>query len=362
MNPAEQTALELIGRTIARTAPATWPEAIDGAAVLDAATMHGVGPLFYDALVQSGRLDRIPRQVAEALRDQARELAALDLVRGRELLALERRLAERGVPVILLKGAALARTHYVHGGMRPRCDDDLLVRRTDVARAEAVLAESGYSEELNSGGELASTQRMWLKVDGFGIRHVVDLHWELSNRPRFARAFPFDDVWARSMPVPGLAHARCAPPAEALLLACVHLAAHHHDLERLIWYYDIHVLVRALDERDIAALAGRIRANSFGGVVRHALAATQRWLGTEIPPALLIEGGRFEPLSLYRQLRDDLRCTPRLGQKLRLLREHAVPPPSYMMARFGARSRALLPALYMRRAARAAMRMLLRAR
>src|SRR5512143_3479017 len=49
-----------------------------------------------------------------------------------------------GVQMLLLKGTALAYTHYPRPHLRPRNDVDLLVRPADLARVGAVLVSAGF--------------------------------------------------------------------------------------------------------------------------------------------------------------------------------------------------------------------------
>ena len=92
------------------------------------AEYHGVWPL-----VAGG---------AGALRD----VAAVELLRKRELLEVLRALDDAGVAPLLLKGAALAYSIYPSPVLRPRADTDLLIPDDDRERLEqALLAHHAFS-------------------------------------------------------------------------------------------------------------------------------------------------------------------------------------------------------------------------
>src|SRR5262245_40825590 len=95
---------------------------------LDAAAAHRVRPLLAWRLHQSGELAQWPATIRTALTDAARGEAAVDVVRRQELGRLLDAFARAGIPVVVLKGAALACSTYPEPWLRPREDTDLLVR------------------------------------------------------------------------------------------------------------------------------------------------------------------------------------------------------------------------------------------
>ena len=71
------------------------------------------------------------------------------MVRAAELRAVLEALARQGLPVLLLKGAALAYTLYPEPHLRNRCDADLLLPSRDEAEcAGRVLQTLGYQQPM----------------------------------------------------------------------------------------------------------------------------------------------------------------------------------------------------------------------
>jgi hypothetical protein len=76
---------------------------------------------------------------------------------------------EAGIPVLLLKGAGLARWLYPAGTVRPALDVDLLVDPMHLRRAEALLRAQGWEHPWYP----APHAREWRKP---GTSSTIDLH------------------------------------------------------------------------------------------------------------------------------------------------------------------------------------------
>lgn len=331
--------------SLMRGEPVEWPADLDAAEFLRDADAHGATPLIAWQLRRNRQL-QIPAEVAAAIESTARAVTSLDVVRRHVVDALLDRFAAARIPLLVIKGAALARTHYAHSSLRPRCDADVFIDRASLPQVAEVLREAGFHEESGSGGELISRQRMWVRIDAVGVRHCIDLHWALSNRQRYAGAFSFEELWSRGA-ILRASDVRMPSPADALLIAAMHLAGHHQGDERLIWLYDIHLLHGAIAPHELQAAALLARERGLDLALDTAIALALRWFGDGHEETLR---ALMKPTELQ-ELVDDLRCTPGVRQKLRLMREHLFPPAAYVMEKYGAHSRAALPALYVRRAA-----------
>ena len=335
----------------------------DAAALLALARAERV-----DAIVAYGLRDNAtnswPVSARAALGEYLRQHLVLESIRQRELVRTVGAFAEAGVDMLLIKGAALAYTVYPAPHLRPRDDTDVFVRHDDLHRAGQVLLACGYERIEEPDAELASTQRHYSLVDGAGLRHIVDLHWRIAIPRVFAGALTFEDAWPRAACVPALAaSARTLGIADALLLACLHRVAHHHDAPDLLWLWDIHLLAARLGnaDRDVfaaaAARAGicqvsvrglQLARDHFGSRVETIVAALETARAGEEEASAAFLGG----LSKVGELRADWRALPGWRTRLRLLREHLFPPASHMRALHG--PHAFLPWIYCRRILRGA--------
>ncbi|HEV7237986.1 MAG TPA: nucleotidyltransferase family protein [Thermoanaerobaculia bacterium] len=337
--------------SLMRAEDVAW-EVADAEAFLQASNAHGATPLIAYRIREERR--GIAATLAAHLETEARTHMAHEVVRQRELSQLLDQFESPAIPMLVIKGAALARTHYAHTWLRPRCDTDILIERERLEEIAEVFGRAGYAEEPSSGGELISRQRMWARIDNLGIRHCIDLHWELSNRARYARAFSFRELWSRGVAFHG-PEIRMPAPGDALLIAALHLVGHHQSAPRLIWLYDIHLLHASMSIEELQAAAALARERKMVMAFDVALALSLRWFGDRRDDVI----AHRAPTAIA-ELIDDLRCTPGIRSKLRLMGEHLFPPAAYVMEKYGVTSRAALPALYLRRAVGASTRLLRR--
>jgi len=305
--------------------------------------------------------------------DDLRAEAAVDVLRERELRAVLPALAAAGVRPILIKGAALAYSHYPRPELRLRQDTDMMIADADRDAVAQVLTGLGYQRQTEVDGELTTAQFHFDRRDASGVMHAFDVHWRITNARAFADALTYEEMARDAAPIPALGpDAWGSSPQHALLLACIHRVAHHADTDDLLWLYDIHLLAQGTDA-DAAAFAalasargmravctrGLDRASAaFGGIDRRWLAALSNANGAgksderEAQAAAFLRG----PMSLAGILKTDLAATPGWRRRLRILWEHLFPKRAFMYERYHTRSAIALPFLYLYRIVRGAPR------
>jgi Uncharacterised nucleotidyltransferase len=317
---------------------------------------HGVAPLVYAT-------SRVAELRAEAMKAAAVEPLRLDDLR--EVLAA---LAARGVKTLLMKGSALAYEVFPSPDLRPRSDTDLLLDPADFADAREALLRLGFEERLTSGDEHGIRQAAFARADRFGVEHVYDVHWAIANSPVFANVLRLAEI--EGVPLPRISdHAFALPHVEALLLACIHRVAHHHDSERLLWLCDIDLLRSRMTAEEHARFWRHASERRVAGVCARSIELAEGWLGrSPSHPAedylSASELARSEP---SRRFLDrgityggvtlaNLRALP-WRARIQRLRQLAFPPAAFMHQSFPARSRAALPWLYVYRGARGVARL-----
>jgi hypothetical protein len=325
-------------------------------------------------VLAAARDEEVHLLVADRLRlpslvDELRAASALEAAREHELREVLARLADAGVRPILVKGAALGRTHYARPELRPRTDTDVMIPLDSDEAVTRVLLTLGYQRVSEVDGMLMTGQFHFHKTDGNGLFHALDIHRRISNVRAFADVLTYDDLSRDAVPVPSLGpHAWSPSPVHALLIACVHRVAHHGDTDRLLWLFDVHLLAEGLSPREhgsftALAVARRVRAVciktlglaqvAFGG--RHVMWPTSPAdaRGIVEPTAAFLRPGGLRQIDL---LRADLAATPSFRTRLQLLNEHLFPSSSFMYARYRTRLKLALPWLYLHRILSAAPR------
>jgi hypothetical protein len=353
-------AAALLGDASASASLHAWP----ADEVLAAAEGHGVLPLLSATAAGVG----LGAEAHAVLLTRARQMAAADLVREHELRRVLAALDAAGVQPLLLKGAALAYSHYARSDLRPRLDSDLLIPVADRPAATSALEAAGYRALPHVTGDLLMYQASFVTPAAGAPLHVVDLHWRIANPQAFGRVLEYEELEAAAEPLASLAPgARGLGRVHALVLACVHRVAHHADAPLLIWLYDIHLLassMNAVEWREFATLA---TGRGVGAVCRRSLELSVERFATPVPAEVLSSaalGGadahRTPAAAYLRQARRaagmwwDFKLLPSWRDRARLARQHVFPPVEYMRDVYAPASGAPLAVLYARRAWRGA--------
>lgn len=334
-----------------------WPDDLTDGEVR-ALVLHGVAPLVYAAA-------RVPQLRGEAIR-----AAALEALRAEDVRGVLEALASSNVATLVLKGTALAYDLYTSPDLRPRGDTDLLIAARDLDAARAVFVRLGFEEQPLSGDEHGMRQTVFTRADTSGVVQMYDVHWAVANTPLFASALAFDDLLTHARPLSALgSHALGLSDVDALLLACIHRVAHHHDSDRIVWLADI-ALLRDRMSRDEherfwrAAAKARIvgacmvsvrRANEW--MSRPVENRADEWLSRD--ELEREEASRVfldRDLTRGELLAANLRALPWRARVQRVW-QVAFPPARFVQQSFGTRSRLMLPWLYVARGVRGVLRL-----
>lgn len=321
-----------------------WPEITDA----DAAAFReqGLGPLVYAS-------SHAPALRAEALGAAVAEPLRLDDLR--ELLG-----ALPFAPLVL-KGTALAYQLYRAPEHRPRADTDLLIEQGELETVRTTMRSLGYVERLGSGDEHGVRQTLFVRNDSFGIEHAYDVHWAIANSAVFDGMLRVDELRARSVDIPNVG--RGLSRVDALLLACVHRVAHHHDSDRLIWLYDIQLLRERMSPEEHARFWELAIERRVAAICARSVTLADQWLvvdGHDLPANIPDD----EPSRTYLD-RHMTRASVMLSElraltwrtRARRLWQLAFPPVAFMRQSFSMRSRLALPWLYVYRALRGVARL-----
>lgn len=241
---------------------------------------------------------RVPDEVLTtahrmAMVEEFRSLAVRSALDG----ALEV-LAREEVPVVLLKGSALAGS-YPHFADRPMKDLDLLTAAEDGERGWTALRRAGWGE--GGYGDLGAFFRRHHHMAPLfspGRQPIrLELHRELLPR---GAPFPLEGatVLSRSLPGPPGSSARLPSPTDALLHAALHLAwSHMFLLGAWRTLRDVAVLASSVDWADAIDEAERIRGTT---ALYWTLWLARELVEAEIPETVLEELAPPLPAALRR--------------------------------------------------------------
>jgi Uncharacterised nucleotidyltransferase len=229
-----------------RATPPAWTE-FEWRTARAAAVMHGISGLLAENLLWRG-----PEGWAEFLSRQREHITHRQL-RIHELLAtVGERFQHQGIPVQVLKGAALHLEGLYRHGERPMADLDLLTPPQHTVRACEILQALGLRESHRTFKHRVFEARDPTRPRSFGEHGDNDMKVELHERICEPLPYRLTDISQRVSPpvvVPGLNPypSRAALMAHLLLHAAGGMA---YRTLRLIQLHDIALLARHLTAGD----------------------------------------------------------------------------------------------------------------
>jgi len=241
-------------------------DGLDWARVLEISVSEGAQPGLARRLRGCDEL-RLPAGVGAAL-DRIARITELRMEYVRQRLnEVAGEFARAGIPVVLLKGAALAQWAYESFGERYMSDLDLLVRPADAARAHELLQSAGWKLRFK-------VQYEWIYRDMHHLMPLVDtrapamklnaeIHTSLIPAERDPFLLDVEAIWRDARRVEELPGEVFVPsPTHALWHTCVHYAWSHMFSRGVRTFQDIAAIVRTgtVDWAAFASEATRTRA------------------------------------------------------------------------------------------------------
>jgi hypothetical protein len=337
-------------------------ENVDWEALLLLARGGGMAPLLYH--VTRGQ-ELLPPQVERDLRLDYFQTASRNTLLYHELEKVLLGLADEGVPVVLLKGAALAETVYGNVALRPMDDMDLLVHQEDVPAALGLLKKSGYTStapETRPGDTLIYENELRVAKPG-EVDAVVEVHWNLFDSPHYQHSLPRAWFWHNALPWDvGNTAALVLGPEAQLLHLCGHLVLHHGGDLQPLWVYDVAAVIRCYADRLDweQVLKQAVSCDLVLSLQTVLPCATEEW-SAPIPAAILQQIANLRPSCeearivarltaprrpVAQRFWTDLTSIPGRRARLRYWWNNMVPSVAYMRARYSIPHRALVPLYY----------------
>ncbi|HTT23852.1 MAG TPA: nucleotidyltransferase family protein [Candidatus Sulfotelmatobacter sp.] len=295
--------------------------------LLDRAKTHGVYPLVYRNLEQLG-LSQVPHTVQIELKHAYMANALRNQLLAEDLADILRLLGQAGIPVIPLKGVALAESLYGDRDSRVCSDLDLLVPPAYCQRAIEIIIAAGYpdvyQEDFFRKLALRHGRHYSFQRDDPARSTYIELHWRLMQYSSRDSDI-VKDLWAEAR----LTQC-CGVPCYVLSREweVLYLAFHaaHHRWECLKWLVDFDQLCKSRPP-DWQPVKDKAEQFELELVLGQTLAVCSHLLGTPLPancnsvslptkvllfPQTPSNDGGFEaavfPMTLLRHRWDKLRC------------------------------------------------------
>jgi len=198
----------------------------DWKGVLRAATDLGVAPLVYSTVKSAASPASVPTDVIEPLARSYYQQAAQNGRLYGELRKVLTAAAQAAIPVIVLKGAAIAERVYGNIALRPMRDLDLLVRREDLEAMNRLLHGLNYvhDESYRPAAWYREHHHHLAPYRRPGGYATLEVHHHIVPSTAPVR-IPIEDLWRRAQrasiaSTPTLVLA----PADLVLHFCIELS------------------------------------------------------------------------------------------------------------------------------------------
>lgn len=257
----------------------------DWPTLVEQARIHGFMSLL--AGVSAGLHPGPPPDIVRALDLHRAVSRAWYVHQWRTLEAILAAFESGSVPAAVLKGPWLAHRLYPEPSDRHAVDLDVLVAPADLDRALEVLSAAGWRVDDGPSARYARRHHHHLQVTRAGSP-PLELHFRaragfgtiVESAPLLARA-------SAARTPDGHATLTLAPEDEFVYLA-VHAAG--HACSRLIWLYDLKLLLRAAPALDWALVAARAQGIGAGAPVAFTCRLLRERLGLPIPALAPLRG------------------------------------------------------------------------
>lgn len=270
--------------------PIDWPR------TLGFARRHGLRPLLYWHLA-SRFAGLVPRQVLADLHQHFLLNRARNLSLSAELVRILVRLEDAGIPVLALKGPALAEFVYGNIAYREFDDLDILVPEGKLDEAAGILCSLGYgATQAVPRSRLASFRKTQYEIP---FRHArtaacVELHWKAAPY-LFPCALHMEDVWKRCQWKEFSGRKiRMLDTEDSLLFLCSH--GGRHNWEKLEWICCVAEIIRENPHLNWERILGQSRATYSSRVLAFALVMARDLLCVSIPAVAAMEAARHHVL------------------------------------------------------------------
>ena len=258
--------------------------------ILESAQGLGLAPLLYFQFNKPGISTFVPQKILERLK----QTLILSQVKNMRLYVKLNKVlaafAHAGIPVIVLKGAALAELVYPQLGFRPMGDIDLLVKDEDLGKADHLLRTLHYQPyEKNHTAEWFRNSHHHL-APYVSNDHTppIEIHFHIIS-PLDPVDIPIHELWNCARAV-HIAEVPCfvLSPEYFLIHLCHHLSSSNGFLSQLRGLCDVAETIRwSREELDWSELLRIAQSREMQKCLYYALWLAQKTVGADVPQTVL---------------------------------------------------------------------------
>ncbi len=341
-------------------------DTIDHKEAYDAAICHGVVGLIHQKVKNSA----VTSDLSEQLSAYHNNYKILNNFIDHEATNVLKLLKKEKIDVVVLKGFSLAQQVYSAPYLRPKTDIDILIRAEDSENIKQIFQSLGYSNPRGWEPKAIINQFSYKKTLAKGINVYFDIHLKISNSKRIENILNYKDL-LRSANTTTIDGINLINIPHALTHAVFHLLGHKAsgDMVKLIWYYDIYLLIKAATDNEKQELITLINNTGLANLMTNTLKLTAQYFPSKELAALLKELEYMPFDDNYNYLLGNtsgvkglwltLQATNSLKEKVSVIKETAFPPPAEIYVKYGKHTKWPLSVLYIRRIISGSLRYLM---
>ena len=198
----------------------------DWAKLCELAGLHNLIPAVYSAASRTEEFSRADASARTQLLETTLVQSSRQFMRTQELFRIYEKLLSAGIQPLILKGL-ICRSLYPEPELRVSCDEDLWVRKEDLAACDRILRACGYTPDFDDVTPILDTVQEITYENGV---LVIELHLNLfgtANSDRFQMTQVFCRSFSQNMELEIQGHkvfTLC--PTEHFLFLFLHLYKH----------------------------------------------------------------------------------------------------------------------------------------
>ncbi|BAI60960.1 hypothetical protein MCP_0888 [Methanocella paludicola SANAE] len=244
---------------------------------------HGILPLLYWQILHIPQESRPAKELVDELRRNFLESKACAITTDMQLKELVDVFNKENIPMIILKGSALARTLYLDPALRLCSDIDILVLPQDVVRSRTIMESLGY-KCLKKRFDISKYYYHHETYDKCSKNSmIVELHWRLIFVP-LLDIVDIRNFFYRSVKIESTNFSfETLTTIDTIIYLSLHLFLQHSKEVRLNWIYDISQLCKNLTIADWRILQKRSVECRARLSLEKSLILSQYWTGLKIP-------------------------------------------------------------------------------
>lgn len=330
--------------------------------IYDAAISHGVAALISQNIsgLKKAVLNPELTEFIEQLNRYHHHYKILNTFIDAEAITVLKKLKKEQIDVVVLKGFSLAQQVYSVPNLRPKTDIDILIRSEDKEAIKNIFKSLGYNNPRGWEPQAIINQFSYKKTLGKGVNVYFDVHLKISNSKKIENILNYNDLLksAYTTTIDGI---NLINKPHALTHAVFHLLGHKAsgDMVKLIWYYDIYLLIKAASDNEKQELITLISKTGLANLMTYTLKLTAQYFPSKELTVLFKELEYMPFNNDYDYLLSNtsgvkglwltLQGTNSLKEKINVIKETVLPPPAEIYIKYGKDTKWPLSVLYIRR-------------